>query len=76
MITVDEIQNKLTDAFPSAKISVVDSTGTFDHFDVVIIADEFSGVSKVKQHQMVYRALGDAMKVRIHALALKTSAPA
>lgn len=76
MITVQEIQDKLTDAFPGAQISVVDTTGTFDHFDVTIVAEAFAGVSKLKQHQMVYRALGDAMKVRIHALALKTSAPA
>lgn len=29
----------------------------------------------VKQHQLVYAALGDAMREEIHALALKTYSP-
>jgi stress-induced morphogen len=76
MITTEEIRAKLVAAFPDADIRVVDTTGTFDHFDVVVVTPAFAGLPRIRQHQRVYEALGDDMKVRIHALALKTSAPA
>ncbi len=46
-----------------------------DHFEMRVISPEFSGKSKVVQHRMVYQALGDHMRSRIHALALKTYTP-
>jgi stress-induced morphogen len=75
MITTEEIRAKLTVAFPEAEIEVVDTTGTYDHFSVVVVTPAFAGLTRVRQHQAVYAALGDDMKQRIHALALKTAAP-
>jgi len=46
-----------------------------DHFEMRVISPAFTGKSKVLQHQMVYQALGNHMRDRIHALALKTYTP-
>jgi len=46
-----------------------------DHFEMRVISPAFAGKSKVMQHQMVYQALGNHMRNRIHALALKTYTP-
>ena len=73
-MTADQLRARLLAAFPGAEIAVEDTTGTSDHFEARVAAREFAGRSRVEQHQMVYRALGDAMKQEIHALALKTSA--
>lgn len=51
----------------------VDGDGT--HFEAVIVSPEFEGKSLLERHKLVYDALGDAMKERIHALSLKTYTP-
>ncbi|MGH8597336.1 MAG: BolA/IbaG family iron-sulfur metabolism protein [Gammaproteobacteria bacterium] len=37
-----------------------------------MITDAFQGLSAVKQHQLVYGALGDSIKSAIHALSIQT----
>lgn len=44
------------------------------HFQVVITAKDFSGLSKLARHRLIYEALGDAMKTDIHALSIKAHA--
>lgn len=41
------------------------------HFEALVISDVFEGLSPVKKHQLVYRALGDKIKAEIHALSIK-----
>lgn len=74
MIAPDRVRTLLLDALPGADVEVKDMTGTKDHFEATVIAPQFAGKSRIEQHQMVYRALGDAMKGDIHALALTTRA--
>lgn len=74
MMEPSRIQEILTAALPGAEVEVKDLTGTKDHFQATIAAPQFAGKSLIEQHQMVYRALGDAMKGPIHALALTTRA--
>lgn len=76
MISTSKIESKLRSAFPDGHVRVIDTTGTFDHFDVVVVSARFDGLSRVAQHQAVYDALGDDMRDRIHALALRTFTPA
>ncbi|UZE97536.1 BolA family protein [Alkalimarinus alittae] len=40
------------------------------HFKVVLVSPDFNDVRKVARHQKIYKALEDAMKNGIHALAL------
>jgi acid stress-induced BolA-like protein IbaG/YrbA len=50
-------------------------TGDGAHFEAVIVSPEFAGLSRVRQHQLVYKALGDRMREEIHALSMKTFSP-
>jgi BolA family transcriptional regulator, general stress-responsive regulator len=45
------------------------------HYTVAIVADAFTGKSRVARHRLVYDALGNLMQQQIHALALTTHAP-
>ena len=75
MIEPSVLEQKLKAAFPGAtRIEIEDLTGTKDHYKAVIVASEFTGKTRVQQHQLVYRALGDLMDGPVHALALETRA--
>lgn len=45
------------------------------HFTVVIESAEFTGKSRLERQRMVNRALGDIPGQRVHALAIRASAP-
>jgi stress-induced morphogen len=73
MVEVGVLEQRLRAAFPSAtRIEIEDLTGTKDHFKAVIVAQEFVGKTRIEQHQLVYRALGELMAGPVHALALET----
>ncbi|MFO0661851.1 MAG: BolA family transcriptional regulator [Polyangiaceae bacterium] len=72
MIEISEIEQMLRVAFPDGIIEIRDLTGTKDHFEGVIVSSAFAGKTPVNQHRLVYAALGDAMKARIHAFTFKT----
>ena len=56
-------------------IKIDDLKGDGDHYAAYIETSSFKGLSKVKQHQMVYKALKGKMGYDLHALALNTSEP-
>jgi acid stress-induced BolA-like protein IbaG/YrbA len=45
------------------------------HFEALVVSQQFTGKNKVQQDQLVYLALGDRMRSEIHALALRTFTP-
>jgi len=45
------------------------------HFEAVIVSPKFAGLTRVRQHQLVYAALGERMREEIHALSMKTYPP-
>jgi BolA family transcriptional regulator, general stress-responsive regulator len=52
------------------------SPGTGEsHFRVLIVADAFSGKSRVDRHRIVNAVLRDELKDGVHALAIKALAP-
>lgn len=69
------LETFLKDAFPEAEITLTDLAGDNDHWQAEIVSDQFKGVPRVRQHQMVYAALQGKMGGELHALALKTRAP-
>jgi stress-induced morphogen len=76
MIEPSELETILRNAFPDAEpLTLEDLTGTKDHYQATIVSAAFTGLSRVAQHQAVYRALGDLMKGPVHALALQTFTP-
>ena len=75
MITAQEVTLLIKQTLPDAQIDVKDLGGG-DHLEVNVISAQFSGLSLVQQHQLVYGALRNELKTEtIHALALKTSIP-
>ena len=75
MITKAEVVNLIAKKIPNSKILVENLKGN-DHLQVTVISSEFSGLSLVKQHQLVYSALKEELASEaIHALALKTETP-
>jgi len=71
----ESVQDRITQSLDDARVAVQDMTGEGDHFRVVVISDAFEGLPMVRQHQLVYEALGDSMEEEIHALGLKTYTP-
>ena len=71
----EEIESLLKESFPSSNIKIDDLAGDGNHYSATIIAREFKGLSRVKQHQLVYSALKgkmDGSDGQLHALALTT----
>ena len=66
------LEISLRAAFPDAEIQIDDLAGDGDHYRARIASAEFKGVSRVRQHQMVYAALGGRVGGELHALALET----
>ena len=56
-------------------VTHVEVTGDGAHFEAVIVSPKFVGLKRVRQHQLVYAALGDRMREEIHALSMKTFSP-
>lgn len=72
MYTADQIKEKVALALPGAKVQIIDTTGTGDHFQATVIWEGFQGKSLVEQHQMVMAPLKEGLKEAIHALSIKT----
>ena len=70
-----DIEALIQAALPDAKVSVEDLAGDGDHYAATVVSEQFRGVSRVRQHQIVYAALQGRMGGELHALALQTSAP-
>jgi BolA protein len=45
------------------------------HFSLEIESEAFTGKSRVERQRMIYKALGDLMRERVHALSIKARAP-
>ena len=71
-----DIKALIQAALPDAPVHIEDLAGDGDHYAANVVSEAFRGVSRVKQHQIVYAALRGRMGGELHALALQTSAPA
>ena len=72
MVNPEDVKQYIADGLPCEHIEVV---GDGQHFEAVIVCEAFRGKSRVQQHQLVYKALGDRMRQEIHALSMKTLTP-
>ncbi|OYX31091.1 MAG: BolA family transcriptional regulator [Caulobacterales bacterium 32-69-10] len=71
-----ELESSLREAFPDAEMVIEDLAGDGDHYKARIVSAAFRGLTRVRQHQLVYAALKGKMGGELHALALETAAPA
>ncbi|MGO9135862.1 MAG: BolA/IbaG family iron-sulfur metabolism protein [Methylovirgula sp.] len=70
-----EIERLIKEGIPDAKVQMTALQDDNDHWAAVVISSEFTGKSKLQQHQLVYKALGANMGGELHALQLTTFAP-
>jgi len=70
-----EIERMIKAALPDAAVEIRDLAGDGDHYAATVTSAAFRGKSRVRQHQMVYEALGGRMGGVLHALALTTGVP-
>jgi stress-induced morphogen len=72
MIHKEVLIDHIKKAIPDASVSVVDRTGTMDHFMIRVVSKDFKGKSLLDRHRMIYQALSEPMSDgRIHALEIQ-----
>ena len=72
MVTPEQVKTYIQSGL-ACELVRVDGDG--HHFEAVIVSPAFEGKNMIQQHQLVYQALGDRMRVEIHALSIKTYTP-
>lgn len=81
-----EMDSLLSAAFAPTKLELINDSASHhghagddgsgeSHFTVVIESAAFTGKSRLERQRMVNRALGDIPGARVHALAIRASAP-
>ena len=76
MVQPDAVESAIQSAIPDARVTVEDLTGGGDHLQVSVVSSAFEGLSRIRQHQLVYGALQQELASEaIHALALTTAVP-
>jgi BolA protein len=86
MTVRDTIADKLTQAFAPIHLDVIDQShlhaghagaraGGETHFSIHIMSQAFRGKSRIERHRMVNDALASELKDRVHALAIRATAP-
>ena len=76
------IEKKLAESLTPAHLEVINEShmhnvppGSESHFKVVIVTEEFGGVSRVRRHQKVNLILAKQLQQDIHALSMQTKTP-
>jgi acid stress-induced BolA-like protein IbaG/YrbA len=72
MVLAEDVKGYIETSLPCDWVEV---QGDGQHFEAIIVSASFTGKSRVAQHQLVYRALGDRMREEIHALSMQTFTP-
>jgi acid stress-induced BolA-like protein IbaG/YrbA len=67
--TPEELKQRIEAGIPGATAEV---TGDGHHFNAVVSAPAFQGLSRIAQHRLVYDVFGAEVGDRIHALSIQT----
>ena len=81
-----EMLSRLNSALSPTRVELIDDSeahrghGGYNpagesHFTLTVESPAFAGKSRVERQRMVYAALGDLMRERVHALSIKAAAP-
>ncbi len=68
--TPEELKERIEAGIPGARAQV---TGDGHHFNAVVSAPAFRGLSRIAQHRLVYDVFGHEVGDRIHALSIQTT---
>lgn len=76
------IESKLRGALQPLHLEVVNEShlhsvppGSESHFKVIIVSEQFTGLSLIEQQRLVNQVLADELRGGVHALAMKTLTP-
>ncbi len=72
MVMPDDVRRYIEEGLGCQHVEV---SGDGHHFEAIIVSEAFRGRSRVQQHQLVYKALGERMREEIHALSMQTFTP-
>jgi acid stress-induced BolA-like protein IbaG/YrbA len=67
--TPEELKQRIEAGIPGATAEV---SGDGHHFNAVVTAPAFAGLSRIAQHRLVYDVFGPEVGDRIHALSIQT----
>ena len=67
--TPEELKERIEAGIPGA---VAEVTGDGHHFNAVVSAAAFNGLTRIAQHRLVYDVFGSELGDRIHALSIQT----
>ena len=67
--TPEEIRSRIEAGIPGSSATV---TGDGHHFNAVVCAPVFEGMSRIAQHRLVHDVFGPELGGRIHALSIQT----
>jgi BolA family transcriptional regulator, general stress-responsive regulator len=81
-----EMLKRLNSALVPTRIELIDDSeqhrghGGYNpagesHFSLTIVSPAFAGKTRVERQRLVYAALGDLMRERVHALSIRATAP-
>ncbi len=81
-----EIEKRLMEGLSPVSLNVINDSASHhghagddgsgeSHFTVEITCEAFAGQSRLNRQRMVNKALGDLMRDKIHAMAIKARAP-
>lgn len=87
MSVAEQIRRKLSERFAPTRLEIVDEShrhaghpgarpGGETHFAVTIVSPAFAGLSRVARQRLVYQTLAEELATGVHALSLRTLAPA
>lgn len=74
-MSAEQIEALILAAIPDAAVEIRDLAGDGDHYAARVVSRSFAGLSRIRQHQAVYAALGGRMGRELHALQLETAVP-
>ena len=73
MVTPESIKQSIVAGLACEHVEVA---GDGTHWEALVVSPAFDGLSRIKQHQLVYAAMGDRMREEVHALSMQTLTPA
>ena len=71
-LPIDEIKKLIVESIPDASIEIKDLMGDSNHYSATIKSKIFKGLSKIDQHELVYKSLKGKMGNELHAFSIST----
>ena len=71
-MTIEDLVRRIQSKVSGAEVFARDLTGEGNHFEAVVVADEFAGRSRVDRQRRVMEAFKTDWDGPLHALTIKT----